>query len=116
MAIRVLLSVMVSIVLAGTFLVSCNDKNPVSSDKPAKVYKNFDMYGNLGMGSGVYYTIILPVNTTKINSVRIRKDEDSSWEEWSDWSRGEQKITILDYSLKIRNWDYWITVRVWIIE
>ncbi len=118
MAIKDLSSVMVCIILAGTLPIACNDNNPVSSDKPVKVYKNFDMYGNLGIGSGVYYTINLPVTTTKVNSVCIRKDDDSSWEEWSDWCWGvsAHKITILDYSLIIRGWDYWITVRAWIIE
>ena len=118
MTIRDLLSVMVCIILAGTLLIACNDKNPVTSDQPAKVYKNFDMYGNLGMGSGVYYTINLPITTTKVNSVRIRKDDDSSWEEWSDWSWfvSNHTLTIHDSTLRIGGWEYWITIRAWIIE
>ena len=46
MAVKDLSNVMVCIILAGTLLIACNDKSPVASDKPVKVYKNFDMYGN----------------------------------------------------------------------
>ena len=48
--------------IGGPILVvaSC-DKNPVSSgNNVIKRYQNYDLFGNLGMGSGVYYEIMLP--------------------------------------------------------
>ena len=98
--------------------MSCDDSNPVATKSPSKVYDNYDLIGNLGNGSGIYFTIIIPTTTEKVLSVRVRKDENSSWEEWTNWnfSVSEHKLHILDYSLKIMNWDYWITVRAWEIK
>jgi len=96
-------------------VASC-DKNPVSSgDNVIKKYQNYDLFGNLGMGSGVYYNIILPTTTTSINKVSVRKDNNFEWEKWDDWNLNvsEHTLYILDYTLKIGNWDYWINVKAW---
>ena len=38
------------------------DENPVSSgNNIIKRYQNYDLFGNLGVGSGIYYKIILMV-------------------------------------------------------
>ncbi|MBN1290234.1 MAG: hypothetical protein JXB48_00210 [Candidatus Latescibacteria bacterium] len=102
------------LILTSILFISCEDKNPVA-DKPTKIYMNYDLYGNLGTGSGLYFKVFVPTTTEKVIAVRVRKDENSEWEEWSEWSlsTSDHKITILDYSLKIRGWDYWITVRAW---
>ena len=97
-------------------LVSGCDKNPVDSgNNIIKKYQDYDLFGNLGMGSGVYYDIMLPTNTTNINKVNVRKDNNFEWEKWDNWNLilSEHTLYILDYTLKIGNWDYWINVRAW---
>jgi len=95
--------------------VSC-DKNPVSSgNNIIKKYQDHDLFGNLGTGAGIYYDIILPTTTTNINKVSVRKDNNFEWEKWNNWNFEDSRnlLHILDYTLKIGNWDYWINVRAW---
>ena len=105
----------VFIVVAAAIVISSCSNNPVNSCEATREFKNFELYGNLGKGSGVYHTIDLPTTATKVIMVKVRKDEDSSWEEWADWKMGGSVsvLHVYDYSLTISHWDYWITVRAW---
>jgi|SRR3989344_9702782 len=92
------------------------DENPVSSgNNIIKRYQNYDLFGNLGVGSGIYYKIILPTTTESINKVSVRKDNNFEWEEWKNWNLEIPNHTLIihDYTLKIGNWDYWVNVKAW---
>jgi len=100
-------------------MLSCSDndnKNPVSSSRRTKVYNNFDIIGKFTVGSGQWHSIFLPLTTTQVIKVQIRKDSESEWEEYNDWiwhGNPQYPLTVFDYNLILNGWEYWIIVRVW---
>ena len=53
--------------------------------------------------------------STKVNLVRVRRNDNEKWEDWNDWKFfiSNNELIIYHYTLRIGGWGYWINVTAW---